>query len=125
MDQDKEKQMKKKLTVLTLCAMLFALSYPASAQQPTKVARIGNLSATPPAIDSPRSEEIRAALRELGYIEGQNIAIEYRYAEGKLDRLPELAAELVRLKVDIIVVAAGGPRRSRRPRMRPKRFPSL
>ena len=53
-----------------------------------------------------RSEAIRLALRELGYVEGQNIAIEYRY-EGKLDRLPELAAELVRLKVDIIVVAGG------------------
>ena len=60
-----------------------------------------------PATDSARSEAIRLALRELGYIEGQNIAIEYRYAEGKRDRLPELAAELVRLKVDIIVVAGG------------------
>ena len=57
--------------------------------------------------ESARSEAIRLALRELGYIEGQNIAIEYRYAEGKLDRFPELAAELVRLKVDIIVVAGG------------------
>ena len=64
------------------------------------------------------------ALRELGYIEGQNIATEYRYAEGKLDRLPELAAELVRLKVDVIVVA-GANRLSGRPRMRPRRFPSL
>ena len=60
-----------------------------------------------PATDSARSEGIRLALRERGYIEGQNITIEYRYAEGKLDRLPELAAELVRLKVDIIVVASG------------------
>ena len=60
-----------------------------------------------PATESARSEAIRLALRELGYIEGQNIAIEYRYTEGKLDRLPELAAELVRLKVDIIVVAGG------------------
>ena len=60
-----------------------------------------------PASESARSEAIRLALRELGYIEGQNIAIEYRYAEGKRDRLPELAAELVRLKVDIIVVAGG------------------
>ena len=57
--------------------------------------------------DSARIEAIRLALRELGYIEGQNIAIEYRYAEGKRDREPELAAELVRLKVDIILVAAG------------------
>ena len=58
-------------------------------------------------LSPPVSEAIRLALRELGYIEGQNIAIEYRYAEGKRDRLPELAAELVRLKVDIIVVQEG------------------
>src|SRR5262249_10150877 len=61
-----------------------------------------------PATDSARAGGIRLALRELGYIEGQNIAIDYRYAEGKVDRAPELAAELVRLKVDIIVVASGG-----------------
>ncbi|MEK6600743.1 MAG: ABC transporter substrate-binding protein, partial [Candidatus Binatota bacterium] len=79
----------------------------AEAQQPKKVPRIGYLSSSDPATDSTRSEAIRLALRELGYIEGQNIAIEYRYAEGKRDRLPELAAELVRLKVDIIVVAGG------------------
>ena len=96
----------------------------AEAQQPKKVPRIGYLSATDPATESTRSEAIRLALRELGYIEGQNIAIEYRYAEGKHDRFPELAAELVRLKVDIIVVA-GGAAWSGRPRMRPRRFPSL
>ena len=79
----------------------------AEAQQPTKVYRIGYLSPVDAATDSPRAEGIRLALRELGYIEGQNIAIEYRYAEGKVDRAPELAAELVRLKVDIIVVASG------------------
>ena len=79
----------------------------AEAQQPTKVHRIGYLSPVDAATDSPRAEGIRLALRELGYIEGQNIAIEYRYAEGKVDRAPELAAELVRLKVDIIVVASG------------------
>jgi len=77
------------------------------AQQPKKVPRIGYLSAYDPATESTRSEAIRLALRERGYIEGQNIAIEYRYAEGKRDRYPELAAELVRLKVDIIVVAGG------------------
>ena len=92
---------------LALCAMLFALCFSASAQQPKKVPRIGYLSAPDPASESTRSEAIRLALRELGYIEGQNIATEYRYAEGKLDRYPELAAELVRLKVDIIVVAGG------------------
>jgi putative ABC transport system substrate-binding protein len=79
----------------------------AEAQQPKKVPRIGYLSAQEPAREAPRSEAIRLGLRELGYIEGQNIAIEYRYAEGNLDRLPELAAELVRLKVDIIVVPGG------------------
>ena len=79
------------------------------AQQPKKVYRIGYLTSRAPASDSTRIEAIRAALRELGYIEGQNIAIEYRYAEGKLDRLPELAAELVRLKVDVIVAAGGTP----------------
>ena len=79
----------------------------AEAQQPKKVPRIGYLSSCDPANESARAEAIRLALRERGYIEGQNIAIEYRYAEGKLDRLPELAAELVRLKVDIIVVAGG------------------
>jgi putative tryptophan/tyrosine transport system substrate-binding protein len=102
-----EKKMKKKITVLTLCAMIFALSYSASAQQPKKVTRIGYLSSFDPASDSAGSEAIRLALRERGYIEGQNIAIEYRYAEGKIDRYPELAAELVHLKVDIIVAAGG------------------
>jgi putative ABC transport system substrate-binding protein len=108
-DRYREKDMKKKLTVLTLCATLFALSYSASAQQPKKVPRIGYLSTLDPASESARSEAVRLALRELGYIEGQNIAIEYRYTQGKVDRAAELAAELVRLKVDIIVVAGGGP----------------
>jgi putative ABC transport system substrate-binding protein len=99
--------MKKKITVLTLSAMLFALCFSAQAQQPKKIPRIGYLSNTDPAGEATRSEAIRVALRERGYIEGQNIAIEYRYTEGKRDRAPELAAELVRLKVDIIVVAGG------------------
>ena len=116
--------MKKKITVVALGAMLFALCVPAQAQQSKKVAQIGYLSAFDSTTDSTRSEAIRLALRKLGYIEEQNIAFEYRYAEGNADRLPELAAELVRLKVDIIVVA-GGVRRSRRPRMSPRRFRSL
>ena len=99
--------MKKKITVLALTAMLSALCVSAEAQQPKKVPRIGYLSIGDPATEFTRSEGIRLALRELGYIEGQNIAIEYRYAEGKQDRLPELAAELVRLKVDIIMVSGG------------------
>ena len=107
---------------LALRSLRFALT--AQAQQPKKVPRIGYLSKRDPATESTRSEAIRLVLRERGYIEGQNIAIEYRYAEGKRDRYPELAAELVRLKVDIIVVA-GGDTMIRRPRMRPRRFPSL
>jgi putative ABC transport system substrate-binding protein len=69
--------------------------------------RIGYLSPLDAANDSTRAEGFRLALRERGYIEGQNIAIEYRYAEGKRDRFPELAAELVRLKVDVIVATGG------------------
>src|SRR5262249_30180721 len=90
-----------------VAVILLAVTVIAQAQQPAKIPRIGYLSSADPATDSPRAEGIRLALRELGYIEGQNIAIEYRYAEGKVDRAPELAAELVRLKVDIIVVASG------------------
>ena len=99
--------MRKIVTFAALSAMLFALGASAAAQQPKKVSRIGYLSSFHPASESDRSEGIRLALRELGYIEGQNIAIEYRYAEGKIDRAPELAAELVRLKVDIILAAGG------------------
>ena len=92
---------------IALAALLFAPGYLAEAQQPKKIPRIGYLSAYDAASESSRAEGVRLALRELGYIEGQNIAIEYRYAELKRDRYPELAAELVRLKVDIIVVAGG------------------
>ncbi len=99
--------MSKKLFCLAVGAMLFALCSSAEAQQPKKVPRIGYLSSPDATRESARSEAIRLALRELGYIEGQNIATEYRYAEGKRDRAAELAAELVRLKVDIIVAAGG------------------
>jgi putative ABC transport system substrate-binding protein len=80
----------------------------AEAQEPKKVTRIGYLSAFDPAREAARSEGIRLALRDLGYLEGQNIATEYRYTEANNNRAPELAAELVRLKVDINVVAGGG-----------------
>jgi putative ABC transport system substrate-binding protein len=97
-----------KFMTFALCAMLLALSVPAQAQQPKKVFRIGYLSGTDRATDFPRAEGIRVALRELGYIEGQNIAFEYRHAGGgQNDRQSDLAAELVRLKVDLIVVAGG------------------
>jgi putative tryptophan/tyrosine transport system substrate-binding protein len=100
---------KRKLGSFALSVMLIALGFPAEAQQPTKVPRIGYLLTGDAASGSQRFEGIRLALRERGYIEGKNIATEYRYAERKLDRLPELAGELVRLKVDIIVVTGGDP----------------
>jgi ABC-type uncharacterized transport system substrate-binding protein len=99
----------KKASVVSILlgVALLALAAIAEAQQPKKVYRIGYLSSSDSASESTRADAIRLALREPGYIEGQNIATEYRYAEGKPDRAPELATELVRLKVDIIVVAGG------------------
>jgi ABC-type uncharacterized transport system substrate-binding protein len=99
--------MKKSIFCAALGAMLFGFCVSANAQQPKKIPRIGYLSPFDPARESARAEGIRLALRERSYIEGQNIATEYRYAEGNPDRASELAAELVRLKVDLIVVAGG------------------
>jgi putative tryptophan/tyrosine transport system substrate-binding protein len=97
---------------ILVAVVLLALGVTVEAQQPKKVPRIGYLSAQDSAREFARAEAIRHALRELGYIEGQNIAIEYRYAEGKIDRYPELAADLVRLKVDIILVSGDLPVRA-------------
>jgi putative ABC transport system substrate-binding protein len=98
---------KAKALCFALWAMLFALCSTAKAQQATKVFRIGYLSNTDAATESIRSVGVRLALREIGYIEGQNVVIEYRYGEGKRDRAPALLAELMQLKVDIIVVGGG------------------
>jgi putative ABC transport system substrate-binding protein len=96
-----------KIFVWLLATVLLTAAPPAEAQQATKVPRIGYLSATSPSVNPTRIEAFRQGLRELGYVEGKNIIIDWRYADGKLDRLRELAAELVRLKVDVIVT--GGP----------------
>src|SRR3981189_2297256 len=95
----------KKVGVLSILfvVVLLAVAVIAEAQQPTKVPRIGYLSPTSPSVSPTRIEAFRQGLRELGYVEGKNIVIEYRYAEGKLDRLPLLAAELVDHKIDVIV----------------------
>jgi putative ABC transport system substrate-binding protein len=85
--------------------LLLAISLPASAQQPAKVPRIAYLGATSLTANAARVEAFRQGLRELGYVEGKNIIIELRSAEGEQDRLPALVAELVRLKIDIIVSA--------------------
>jgi putative ABC transport system substrate-binding protein len=107
-DNRKSKIENRKLVgIVALVLAVTVCGAAATAQQPKKVPRLGYLSISDPATESTRAEAIRLALRERGYIEGQNIAIEYRYTEGKQDRFPELAAELVRLKVDIIVVAGG------------------
>src|SRR5262245_66297962 len=100
--------MKKKITVLTLCALLLALCSPADAQQAGKIFRIGYLDNSTAAGSAGLLEVFWEEMRKLGWIEGKNITIEYRFAEQKSERLPELAAELVRLKVDLIVVS-GGP----------------
>ena len=94
-------------TVLLLLGFILASVHLAEAQQPNKIPRIGYLSAYDKASEASRVAGVRLALRELGYIEGQNIAIEYRYAEAKRERYPDLAADLVRLKVDVIVLAGG------------------
>jgi len=87
--------------------LLFALCSFAEAQQPKKVPRIGFLGGVMPGAVAARIDAFRQSFRQLGYVEGKNIVIEYRYAEDKLDRLPTLAAELVRLNVNVIVT--GGP----------------
>jgi len=99
--------MNRRTAIRRLATFFLTTASLAEAQQLKKVPRIGYLSPGDAASESTRAEGIRLALRERGYVEGQNIAIEYRHAEGKSDRFPEIAAELVRLKVDIIVVAGG------------------
>jgi putative ABC transport system substrate-binding protein len=95
--------MSKKIFFVALTTILVALCSSAAAQQPKKIPRIGYLTGASLSGQLARTEAFRQGLRELGYVEGNNIVIEWRYAEGKFDRLPALAAELVRLKVNIIV----------------------
>ena len=88
---------------ILVAALVLALGPIAQAQQAAKVPRVGFLGTASPSAVSARVEAFRQGLRELGYVEGKSILIEYRFAEGKLDRMPDLAAELVRLKVDVIM----------------------
>ena len=90
-------------SVSVVLTVLLLTIYPAEAQQPPKVARIGYLGLSVPSANVARIEAFRQGLRELGYVEGKNIVIEWRWAEGKADRIPDLATDLVRLKVDVIV----------------------
>src|SRR4029453_10863063 len=96
--------MKKAAVPILVAVILLTVAVVTEAQQPTKVPRIGILFIG--SRDQPHLESFKQGLREHGYTEGKNIAFEYRYAEGRQDQLPELAAELVQLKVDVIVVTA-------------------
>jgi putative ABC transport system substrate-binding protein len=104
--------MNKKIFCLAICALPFALPFTAEAQQTTKIRRIGYLATPSHSSISDRYDAFLYGLRELGYLEGKNIAIERRSADGKVERLPDLAAELVHLKVDIIVTGGPGSTRS-------------
>jgi putative ABC transport system substrate-binding protein len=103
--------MKKKVTLLSLCCMLLALSFSVEAQQAGKVYRLGYL--TNASEIRKDSEETRNALRELGYVEGRNLAIEWRFSKGQLDRLSDFASELVNLNLDCIVALGVAPTRLR------------
>jgi putative ABC transport system substrate-binding protein len=103
-----KKIMRKRIFSFALSALLFALCVPVQAQQTGKIARIGFLDDSTASGSAVLVEVFWQEMRKLGWVEGKNITVEYRFAEGKYDRLPELAADLVRLKVDLIVVA-GGP----------------
>jgi len=106
---------RKHILYSALCAMLFALCSSAEAQQSKKVHRIGYLNSSPrvvTALEKTRRDAFRQGLQELGYVEGKNIVIERRYGEGKFERTSELAAELVRQKVEVIVTAGGGSTRA-------------
>jgi putative ABC transport system substrate-binding protein len=103
----------RKLVGLVAFIFTFALCrVVATAQQSTKIPRIGYLTGATPEAQSTRTDAFRRGLRELGYVEEKNIIIEYRYAEGKLDRYPALAAELLGLNVEVIVTGGPGPTRA-------------
>jgi putative tryptophan/tyrosine transport system substrate-binding protein len=95
-----------KILIWLLTTVFLTTASLAEAQQPKKLPRIGFLASRSPSSFSSETEAFRQGLRELGYVEGQNIGIEYRYAEGKTDRFLDMATELVRLKIDVIVTSS-------------------
>jgi putative ABC transport system substrate-binding protein len=98
--------------IFPICALLLALCASANAQQPKKIPRLGILFGASAPANLNRMEAFQRGLRELGYVEGKNVLVEQRYADGKLERLPALAAELVALKVDVLVSGAAAPTRA-------------
>jgi putative tryptophan/tyrosine transport system substrate-binding protein len=107
MNRSKQGGMTKGFLTIVLLVALVLVPFLADAQQPAKVPRVGFLVFPSHSSIAEPLDAFRQGMREFGYVEGQNIVIEYRYADGKFDRLPELAGELVRLKVDVIVAAGG------------------
>jgi putative tryptophan/tyrosine transport system substrate-binding protein len=106
------KTLRKHIFGCAVSAMLMALCFPVAAQQPTKIPSIGYLSTVSLSVNAARIEAFRQGLRDLKYVEGKNVVIEWRSAEEKLNHLSSLAAELVRLRVDVIVTAAPPPTRA-------------
>jgi putative ABC transport system substrate-binding protein len=104
--------MSKTILSLALCAVLLTVSFPAEAQQPTKVPRIGYLGGTSSTVSAHNLEAFRQGLHDLGYVEGKNLVMEYRFAEGRNERFPALAAELLRTNVEVIVSAGGNGARA-------------
>jgi putative ABC transport system substrate-binding protein len=103
--KSEEKFMNRKVFCLALCALLSALSVSAEAQQPKKIPRIGLVtSGGNPNSPGLRVEAFQSGLLELGYVEGKNILVEYRYIEGKTERVPDIVAKLVQLNVDVLVL---------------------
>ncbi|HTN71711.1 MAG TPA: ABC transporter substrate-binding protein [Methylomirabilota bacterium] len=98
--------MKSKIIVyLLILAVILLTTPPTNAQEPAKIWKIGVLASTSRSLNASREDSLWQGLRQLGYVEGKNLSMEFRYADGQLDRLPQLAADLVRLKVDVIVVS--------------------
>jgi putative ABC transport system substrate-binding protein len=98
--------MTKKIILLALCSLLLAPCSAVEAQQPAKLPRIGYLAGSANQ-ENPAVEAFREGLRELGYFEGKNIQVEFRYTEGRTDPVPKLVAELIQLKPDVLVIAQG------------------
>src|SRR5215468_1639894 len=97
--------MKSKIIAYSILAVTFLIFRLAEAQETAKVAKVGVLASTSRSLNAAREDSLWQGLRQLGYIDGKNITMEYRYADGQLDRLPQLATELVQLKVDVLVVS--------------------
>ena len=104
-----DKPLNRFLSAVSSLVLVLSLKIPVAEAQQPKIPRLGFLIASSAPVQKPRLEAFRQGLRALGYVEGKNISIDYRYADGKPERLPALAAELLQLNVDVIIAAGGSP----------------